>query len=445
MKYKAYPEYKDSKVEWLGDVPARWNVLRNKQILAAKSDPVGLNSADYKLLSLTLNGVIHRDIESGRGKIPENFDTYQKVSIGDLIFCLFDMDETPRTIGISSLNGMITGAYSVYFCNKRAFNKYIYYYYLHIDSFKGLRPFYTGLRKVVRPENFQNIKLALPNINEQQYIANFLDQETAKIDQLIAKQERLIELLKEKRQTAISHAVTKGLNPDVKMKDSGVDWLGEVPEHWGVMQLRRYVKHIEQGKSPECEARLADDNEWAVLKSGCVNGGVFRQNEHKALPFNIKPHTEYEVKVGDLLMSRASGSVDLIGSVAFVETCREKLLLSDKVFRIILSKDMLPEYFSIIMKSDSIRNQIKLAINGAEGLANNITKEAIKSFFTTSPPISEQVDILRFIKQRMSILEKIDAKLIQSLHLLKERRSALISAAVTGKIDVRDRKPKDNA
>lgn len=447
MKYKAYPEYEDSGVEWLGETPAPWQVVSAKRIFGNRRTTA--DELDEQLAASQKYGVIPQKLMIDRtgNKVAlalKGTQSFKKVCQNDFVISLRSFE---GGIEYSAYNGCVSPAYTVLYPIKNINSGYYKFLNKSSSFVSALQATTDSLRdgKAISYEQFCYIKVPFPSFMEQEHIANFLDHETAKIDQLIAKQETLVELLKEKRQAVISHAVTKGLNPDVKMKDSGVEWFGEVPEHWGVMQLRRYVKHIEQGKSPECEARLADDNEWAVLKSGCVNGGVFRQNEHKALPFNIKPYAEYEVKVGDLLMSRASGSIELIGSVAFVESCREKLLLSDKVFRVLLNKSVLPEYFSIMMKSDSIRNQIKLAINGAEGLANNITKEAIKSFFTTFPPISEQVEILRFIKQRMSILEKADTKLIHSLHLLKERRSALISTAVTGKIDVRDWKSKDRA
>ncbi len=239
-KYRAYSEYKDSGVEWLEDIPKRWNVMRTKAIFSLVRTLVGKKSGEYQLLSLTLKGVLPRDITDGGGKIPAEFDTYQVVRPKNLIFCLFDIDETPRTIGVSNYDGMITGAYNVYSCLTGCIPEYVYYYFMHIDSFKGLQPFYTGLRKVVRSETFSNIKMPAPSVSEQKTIANFLDHETAKIDTLIEKQQQLIKLLKEKRQAVISRAVTKGLNPDAPMRDSGVKWLGEVPAHWKV----RRVKHI---------------------------------------------------------------------------------------------------------------------------------------------------------------------------------------------------------
>jgi len=181
MKYSRYPSYKDSGAEWLGEIPSDWIVARNKQAFSFEKDLVGKRSKDYTLLSLTLKGIKIRDIDSGKGKFPAEFDTYQKVEKNDIVFCLFDIDETPRTVGISGDKGMITGAYNVARCNTKAVPEYIYYYYLSIDEYKGLKPYYTGLRKVVRTETFMNIPLALPSYEEQQTIANYLDKATDKI------------------------------------------------------------------------------------------------------------------------------------------------------------------------------------------------------------------------------------------------------------------------
>lgn len=438
-KYQAYAEYKDSGVEFLPILPSTWKVRRVKSILDLQRTILGEKSKYYQLLSLTLRGVILRDVSGGDGKIPESFDTYQAVKKKDLVFCLFDMDETPRTVGISEHDGMITGAYNVYKVNKSSFPKFIYYYFLHLDYFKGLKPFYTGLRKVVRSDTFANIKMPCPPLAEQTQIANFLDHETAKIDHLIEKQQQLIELLKEKRQAVISHAVTKGLNPNVPMKDSGVEWLGEVPEHWKVTPIKRIILSMEQGKSPECENIPATSDQWGVLKTSCVNNGVFHANQNKALPENIKPHTQYQVKAGDVLMSRASGSINLIGSVALVpENIQDNLLLSDKIFRIHLSKDCDSRFFTLLLATPYMRTLIERAISGAEGMANNITKTAILEFISAVPPLDEQLQLVVYLNQKIETFNSLIQKSSRAIEVMQERRTTLISAAVTGKIDVRN-------
>ena len=234
MSFPKYPKYKDSGVEWLGVLPSHWEALPDKVAFSRVKTEVGDEWSNTQLLSLTLRGVVIHDIDSGDGKYPADFSNYQIVEPDDLVFCLFDIDETPRTIGLSSIRGMITSAYDVFRCNPQADPAFVCYFYRHVDSHKGLRPFYTGLRKTVRP-TFLSIKMPIVPLPEQTAIASFLDAETSKIDALIAEQRRLIELLKEKRQAVISHAVTKGLNPHAPMKASGIEWLGDVPEHWEIV------------------------------------------------------------------------------------------------------------------------------------------------------------------------------------------------------------------
>ena len=245
MSFPRYPRYKDSGVEWPGEVPEEWQILPNKAFLLKNNLTVGDEWKSLQLLSLTLHGVIDRDIDSGHGKYPSDFGLYQKVRVDNLVFCLFDIDETPRTVGLAKSDGMITSAYDVFESKPNADPDFVAYYYIHIDSFKGLRPFYTGLRKVVRPPTFLSLRVALPQLSEQQSIAVFLDRETAKIDALVAEQENLIALLKEKRQAVISHAVTKGLDPTVPMKDSGIEWLGEVPDESSIKPFKAAVDYQE--------------------------------------------------------------------------------------------------------------------------------------------------------------------------------------------------------
>ena len=151
--FSKYPDYKDSGVEWLGVIPEHWQLLSNKNIFKLKKELVGKKSADYTLLSLTLKGIIQRDLDNG-GKFPAEFDTYQEVKKGDFIFCLFDVEETPRCVGLSDFEGMITGAYTVMVVNSKFDKEFLYYFYLNLDADKRLRPLYTGLRNTISKDNF---------------------------------------------------------------------------------------------------------------------------------------------------------------------------------------------------------------------------------------------------------------------------------------------------
>lgn len=198
---------KPSGNDWIGDIPQHWRIERNKNLLIERKDIVGEDKS-FKLLSLTLNGIIIRDMEAG-GKFPAEFNSYKKVHPNNLVFCLFDMDETPRTIGLSSYTGMITGAYDVFVVVPEVVSpKWVYYFYFDIDQRKALKPYYTGLRKVVKTQKFANIHIPIPPNKEQQEIVAYLDEKCAKIDAIIEKIGTKIERLKELKRSIINEVVT---------------------------------------------------------------------------------------------------------------------------------------------------------------------------------------------------------------------------------------------
>ena len=236
-----YDTYKPSGVKWLGEIPSHWEVLALKHILTSKKVLVGKHSSQYELLSLTLKGVVKRDMDNPEGKFPASFDTYQSVEPNDFIFCNFDNEETPRAVGLSPYKGMITGAYDVLSRNNpKLTDGFLIYYFLYIDDAKRFKPLYKGLRKTVPFDSFMSYKIPVPSIKEQNAIVSYLDTATAKIDAAIAQQQKMIDLLDERKQIIINRAVTKGLNPNAKMKDSGVEWIGEIPEKWEVCALKHY-------------------------------------------------------------------------------------------------------------------------------------------------------------------------------------------------------------
>jgi type I restriction enzyme, S subunit len=179
----------------------------------------------------------------------------------------------------------------------------------------------------------RSFPLPLPPLAEQRQILSFLDEQTTKIDALIAKKQRLIELLQEKRTALISHAVTKGLDPGVPMKESGIDSLDQIPQDWELLSVRRFATAVEQGWSPVAEDRQAEDEEWAVIKLSAIHKGNFRSSEHKALPKDLIPERRYEIKDGDFLITR-SNTPDLVGDVCVVDSARSRLMLCDLVYRV---------------------------------------------------------------------------------------------------------------
>lgn len=199
---------KRTNIPWLPEVPEHWDYLRNKSLLKLTDEKVG-NRKDITLLSLTKQGVIIRDISEGKGKFPKDFDSYLVVRPNNLVFCLFDVDETPRTVGLVKNYGMLTGAYTNFEVNDSlVLPEYIYNYYLQVDNIKGLRPYYTGLRKVVKTSTFLQIRMPVPPLSEQQAIVAHITAKTAKINKLMEHVTREIENLKEYKQRLISDVVT---------------------------------------------------------------------------------------------------------------------------------------------------------------------------------------------------------------------------------------------
>lgn len=285
-------------------------------------------------------------------------------------------------------------------------------------------------------QNLASMKVAVPPFEEQKAIARFLDLKTVQIDALIAKQQTLLDKLAEKRTALISHAVTKGLDPSVPMKDSGVAWLGEIPKHWKMTRVRFVIEDLEQGWSPQCNNYPAGDDQWGVMKVGCVNGDQFDSAENKALPDEIDPLAQYEITAGDILVSRAN-TKELLGSAALVRSVRPRLLLCDKLYRMKAAPLVDPDYFVKFLRSSIARYHYERHATGTSGSMQNIGQDTLKNLPLPLPPKSEQrtiTDHLHNFGHDISLqIEKIE----RVIEKLREYRSALITSAVTGKIDVR--------
>jgi len=445
MSFPRYPQYKDSGVDWLGPVPAHWEV-KPLWTFFRRVKRVGFEGE--QLLSVYRDhGVVPKaSRDDNFNKPSDDLSVYQLVVPGDL--AINKMKAWQGSVAISEHRGIVSPAYFVYEALHSECSKFLHYLMRSPRYIAGYLSLSKGIRVNqwdLEPQLHSRVPLALPPLPEQRQIAGFLDRETGKIDALVAEQERLLELLKEKRQAVISHAVTRGLpstgsgqdNPNAPLKPSGLDWLGDVPAHWTVASVRRLVRRIEQGWSPECFGRPAEPDEWGVVKTGCVNRGTYVEDENKALPETLDPLPEYEIHVGDVLMSRASGSPELVGSTALIKATRPKLMLSDKIFRIYTEDHVEPAYFVWLFNSAELRSQIEQSISGADGLANNLPQSALKGFYCTLPPLAEQRAIVAHLDAATAQFDALTAAVERALALLQERRTALISAAVTGQIDVR--------
>ena len=416
---RRYESYKDSGVEWLGEVPSHWNLIPNKYIFKLRKNVVGKRSSEYDLLSLSLKGVIKRDMENPEGKFPAEFDTYQEVKEGDFIFCLFDVEETPRTVGLSSYHGMITGAYTIFETNN-VDKKFIYYFYLNLDSDKRLKPLYKGLRNTISKETFFSFNTFIPPLSEQQKIAQFLDDKTAKIDQAVDLAEKQIALLKEHKQILIQNAVTRGLNPDVPLKDSGVEWIGQVPEHWEVKKMKFLFKDTSIKNKPD-----------ATLLSVTQNRGVIPRNwlEERTVMPSGNLETFKFIQKDDFAISLRSFEGGL-------EICHHDGIISPAYTVLKYDKKFLNNgYYKYLFKCQKFISEMQTSIVGIrEG--KNISYEELKYSFLPIPQIIEQQKIAQFLDEKTAKIDQAIALKTAHIEKLKEYKSVLINDVVTGKVRV---------
>ena len=286
--------------------------------------------------------------------------------------------------------------------------------------------------------DYKTLPLLSPPPAEQAAIVRFLDHANRKIDGFIRAKRKLIGLLNEQKQAIIHRAVTRGLNPDVPLKPSGIPWLGEIPGHWEVRRLRTIVTKIDQGVSPQASGFIAEGDSWGVLKSGCVNHGVFRQTEHKQLAMSFEIDPKIAIKVGDVLISRACGSPKLVGSVGKVRSLDYNLILSDKTFRAAFRPIVDSEFMVYAMNGVYYRQQVEQAISGADGMANNLPLSELRSFVFAIPPITEAGEITAHLESELTRFTTAISRTEREIALMQEYRTRLTADLVTGKLDVRE-------
>lgn len=451
-RYKAYPDTSSAKEIIIEDFPSHWNLTRIKfnSLVKARVGWHGLNSddftevgpylvtgSDFKGKFIQWNECYHCDEDRYEQ------DPYIQLTNGDL---LITKDGTIGKVAlVSELNGKATLNSGVFVVRplRSDFTTQYYYWLLLSRAFTDFVNYYKTGSTIVHlyQETFVNFKYPLPPYEEQQKIANFLDHETAKINTLIAKQESLIELLKEKRQAVISHAVTKGISSingtQCPMKDSGVEWLGEVPEHWDVSSLK-YFTSIQGGYAFSSED-FTDDG-VQILRIGNLYQNrlaLERQPTFVSDDF-LKTLPSFKVTKNDILMSLTGtlGKRDY-GFAIKVDVASE-FLLNQRVAKLTPdSSKITNDYLVNILWSESYLNQLYSLPSGTKQ-ANLANSDVLSIAVAIPPSIEEQKRIADFIVTQTSKLDRLTLRANEAILLIKERKTALISSAVTGKIDVSD-------
>lgn len=420
LTLKPYEEYRDADLPWLDRIPAHWSVRRAKQVFSAVD--VRSETGDEELLTVSSrDGVVPRSQKNVTMFKAESYLGYKLCWPGDLV--INSLWAWAGGLGFARHHGIISSAYGVYrpkptFADATDYLNFalrspIYDWELHVRS-KGI----WVSRLQLTDESFFGMPILIPPNNEALAIARFIKSVDTAVRKLIQAKRRVIELLNEQKQAIIEHALTNGSN-------------------WQLRRIRTLVHSIDQGVSPQAEAGLADDNSFGVLKAGCVNGGVFREHEHKRLPSGYIFDEAIVVKEGDILVSRACGSPKLVGSVARVKRSKYNLILSDKTFRLNLKDGRLSDFVVAAMNAPYFRAQVEQVISGAEGLANNLPLSSLKDLRIALPPVKEAICIADRLKVDLADTERTLASSHREMELLQEYRTRLIADVVTGKLDVR--------
>lgn len=428
-----YQEYKEINLPWLKIIPANWDIKRNKQFLHERKKIVGNKSSEYTLLSLTLRGIVVRDLSENKGKIPASFDNYKIVEPGDIAFCLFDIDETPRTVGLSKYKGMLTGAYNIF--QIEGINAcYLYYYYLALDNIKGLRPLYTGLRKTINVNTFLSQQMPVPPRAEQDQIVRFLDWKVSEINKLIRIRRKEIQELKALKAAVINSAITRGIDANAAMKNTGIYYLPKVPASWEVTKLKRICK---VGASINDLLRKHSDLDEVVFLP------MENISEDGEIDCSIKQPIA-KVKTG--FSSFAKNDVVVAKITPCFENgkgaCLDKLESdigygTTELFNLRAGEEVLPKYLYFITMTKVFRILGEGQMTGSAG-QKRVPADFIKDFTIGLPPIDEQQEIVDYIRSAKGRIDRLIATKHEQLKALTEFKSSVVSDAVTGKIDVRN-------
>jgi len=433
MSLPKYPAYKNSGAAWIGDIPSQWNVLPFLGVARERYES-NAGMKEDNLLSLSYGRIVRKDSASNDGLLPESFETYQIVQPGDTVFRLTDLQNDQRSLRTALVGetGIITSAY---LCVEPTDVDAVYLSYL-LRFYDLSKTFYSmggGLRQSMKYADVKRIPILMPTPGEQVAIATFLDRETAKIDVLIAEQETLLALLAEKRQATISHAVTKGLNPDAPTKDSGIPWLGEVPAHWEVTRLK-FVAEVQTGIAKGKDTAGKDTMTVPYLRVANVQDGFLALDDIAMIDIEHQQLDRYRLVSGDVLMNEG-GDFDKLGRGAIWREEIADCIHQNHVFAV-RPHAVRPEWLNQVTNSQYAQFYFMGRSKQSTNLAS-ISSSNIMELPVVLPPDDEQVRILELIDAEIARLDELNAQSVQGIELLKERRNALIAAAVTGQIDVR--------
>lgn len=420
-------EMKDSGVEWIGEIPKRWEVMKFKYVMK-KDKKIAKKYNNENVISLTKSGVIIRDLENPFGKMPASFDGYQHVEEGDLLLCLFDIDVTPRCVGIVKNNGVTSPAYSRYKLMDGFDINYYNYLLTYLDDEKILLSYTKSLRNTLTDEYFGAVSTIKPSLLEQQKIAAFLDEKVSHIDNIIEDTKKSIENLKAYKQSLITETVTKGLDPNVEMKDSGIDWIGEIPAHWNIMKLSYLSRKIGDGihSTPNYDD---SGNYYFINGNNFYNKSIiYRKNTQRV---NDSEFDKFKIDFDrNTIFISLNGT---IGNLAYYN--EEKIILGKSAGYIKIKKDIDRGFIYYYLLSAASKTAFDLSFAGTT--INNLSLYTLRNLKVTIPSKEEQVEVSMFLDKKTKHIDLLINQKEKIINELESYKKSLIYEYVTGKKEVK--------
>ena len=425
-----YSLYKDIGIEWMGEIPKHWVITKNRYGFRKYKN--GKNeSNETKVLSLTTKGVkIKRNLNFG--KSTESYIGHQLVEVGDVVFTPRDFDQTPILSDVSKYDGCISNLYIVDKTKQGVLNHFVNYYWYGLKySVDYFKIFSHGMRYSFNRFQFDEIPLLIPPLSEQKEIVSFLDDKTQKIDSLIQQKKEKIELLKEKKTSLINLVVTKGLDSNVEMKDSGVEWIDKIPSHWESSKLGFYTTKIGSGSTPRGGSEVYVDSGIPFIRSQNVHFNGLRLDGVSYIKYEVHHSMKGSTVVKeDVLLNITGGS---IGRCCIVNVDGE-MNVNQHVSIIRTTSKLKNHFLNYILSCDLGQSQVRFNMSG--GNREGLTIEGIRDFQITLPPILEQEQIVEYLDKQTEEIDTLIQLEQKKIDTLKEYRQSLISEVVTGKIKV---------
>ena len=427
-----YNEYKDSGVQWLGEIPSHWEVKRLASYFIERRTKV--SDKDYEPLSVTKNGIFPQLENVAK---TNDGDNRKLVLKGD--FVINSRSDRKGSSGVSKYDGSVSLINIVLNPRSNVIPDYCNYI---LKGYSFIEEYYRNGRGIVadlwttRYDEMKTIKICMPPVIEQQAIVSYLDTATAKIDEAIAQQQKMIDLLNERKQVIINNAVTKGLDPDVPMKDSGVDWIGEIPEHWEINKFRNLFKTRtgitftkaqleEEGEPVISYGQIHSKENWGAS----VNPVLIRH-----IPASLTKGKESAIAFkGDFLFADTSEDFEGCGNCVCIDT-PEPIYAG---YHTILAKrdnDEHEQYLAYLFASSNWRGQLRSMVNGVK--VYSVTQSLLRAIIVLLPPKGEQIEIAEYITKRVVLIDAAIKRHTDRIKLLQERKQIIINDVVTGKVKV---------